>query len=204
MKLDLVDGEKILLECYQSPIWAIFCFLFACFWGIATFSAKGSMPESELVVVGSFICLFLVSFIIAAICIALEAAFTKYIITNKRVIINKTMIFTKSSELNLNKIESDSVNEGLFGIFGVGTVSTTGTGVSTFIFKNVPNFKKFKETLVKARDEFNLSKNTPVNNVVVQQRSKVDELKELKALLDSGALTQEEFDIEKQKILSKN
>ena len=57
---------------------------------------------------------------------------------------------------------------------------------------------------MKARDEFNLSKNTPVNNVVVQQRSKVDELKELKALLDSGALTQEEFDIEKQKILSKN
>ena len=34
------------------------------------------------------------------------------------------------------------------------------------------------------------------------ESNKIKELKELKALLDAGALTQEEFDLEKQKILA--
>lgn len=198
-KLDLLDGEKILLECNPSPIEGIFSLLVTCALGISGFIANGS-PDGNLQDGG---CLWVIFglFVIVSLCFFIEASATEYIITNKRVIINKNVLITKSSELNLNKLETVSVNEFSFGI---GTVLATGTGVSAFIFKNVPNFKKFKETLVKARDEFNLSKNTPVNNVVVQQRSKVDELKELKALLDSGALTQKEFDIEKQKILSKN
>ncbi len=83
-----------------------------------------------------------------------------------------------------------------------------GTGGTIIKFKNIPDYLIFRENLLKTQEEFNKNnqinyKNIP-NNVVVQQRTKVDELKELKALLDSGALTQKEFDVEKQKILSKN
>lgn len=83
-----------------------------------------------------------------------------------------------------------------------------GTGGTIIKFKNIPDYLIFRENLLKTQEEFNKNnqinyKNIP-NNVVVQQRTKVDELKEFKALLDSGALTQKEFDVEKQKILSKN
>lgn len=41
------------------------------------------------------------------------------------------------------------------------------------------------------------------NNTNTQEPSKLDELKKLKELFDSGVLTQEEFDSEKKKILEK-
>ena len=50
--------------------------------------------------------------------------------------------------------------------------------------------------------EDNKSVSTPAPAPV--EKSNTDKLKELKELLDSGAITQEEFDSEKQKILNKD
>ena len=52
--------------------------------------------------------------------------------------------------------------------------------------------------------EDNKSVSMPAPAPAPVEKSNTDKLKELKELLDSGAITQEEFDAEKQKILNKD
>lgn len=63
------------------------------------------------------------------------------VVTTKRVIFKSGVIFTKTLEMNLTKIESLSVEQSILGrILGYGTISIKGTGgtVETFLKINKP------------------------------------------------------------------
>ena len=81
-----------------------------------------------------------------------------------------------------------------------------GTQVESYNLKKSVN-KISRATAELATETVNYVQNTNLNSVnnvnqTQQQNSKVEKLRKLKSLLDSGVLTQEEFEIEKQKILN--
>ena len=74
----------------------------------------------------------------------------EFAITNRRVIIKTGLISRKTFEMNLSKIESVNVDQGILGrILGYGTISIVGTGGTREIFPNILNpivfRKKFQE-----------------------------------------------------------
>lgn len=76
----------------------------------------------------------------------LIAFFTsEYAITTKRVIIKVGLISRRTLEMNLSKVESVNVNQGLLGrIIGYGTIIIIGTGGTREAFTYVSDPMKFR------------------------------------------------------------
>lgn len=68
----------------------------------------------------------------------LRIRFLEQGVTNKRVILKKGIISRKTEEMKLKSIETVEIDQGIFGrIFGFGTVTVTGRGVSSVIFHGI-------------------------------------------------------------------
>jgi uncharacterized membrane protein YdbT with pleckstrin-like domain len=75
---------------------------------------------------------------------------SEYVITNKRAIFKIGLIFRKTLEMNLKKIETVNVDQTIMGrILGYGTITIIGTGGTRETFHNIYNplefSKKFHE-----------------------------------------------------------
>ena len=75
---------------------------------------------------------------------------SEFAITNKRIIIKVGLISRRTVEMNLNKIESVNVDQGILGrILGYGTIVVIGTGGTREPFATISNpigfRKKFQE-----------------------------------------------------------
>jgi uncharacterized membrane protein YdbT with pleckstrin-like domain len=80
----------------------------------------------------------------------IEFSTSEFAITNKRVIIKVGLITRRTLEMNLNKIESVNVNQGLLGrLLGYGTIVIVGTGGTKEPFADISDpltfRKKFQE-----------------------------------------------------------
>ncbi|MBV6506167.1 MAG: hypothetical protein ILNGONEN_01739 [Syntrophorhabdaceae bacterium] len=80
----------------------------------------------------------------------IRQATSEFVITNKRIIVKTGLIRRKSLEMNLQKIESVNVEQGIMArILGYGTVTIIGTGGTkesfTDISKPLVFRKKFQE-----------------------------------------------------------
>lgn len=80
----------------------------------------------------------------------IEMSTSEFAITNKRVIIKVGLISRRTLEMNLNKIESVNVNQGILGrLLGYGTIVVIGTGGTRERFANIADpltfRKKFQE-----------------------------------------------------------
>ena len=70
---------------------------------------------------------------------------SEFAITNKRVIIKVGVISRRTLEMNLNKIESVNVNQGILGrILGYGTIVIVGTGGTKERFTAISNPLEFR------------------------------------------------------------
>ncbi|MBP7274524.1 MAG: PH domain-containing protein [Saprospiraceae bacterium] len=74
----------------------------------------------------------------------------EFAITSKRVIIKTGLIRRRTVELNLNKIESVNIDQGILGrILGFGSIQIVGTGGTKEVFPNINKpltfRKKFQE-----------------------------------------------------------
>ncbi|WP_293893710.1 PH domain-containing protein [Flavobacterium sp.] len=74
----------------------------------------------------------------------------EFAITNRRVIVKTGLISRKTFEMNLSKIESVNVDQGILGrIFGYGTITIVGSGGTRETFPKIQNplgfRKKFQE-----------------------------------------------------------
>lgn len=77
-------------------------------------------------------------------------ATSEFAITNKRIIIKVGLISRRTLEMNLSKIESVNVNQGILGrILGFGTIVVIGTGGTKEPFAQISDpmafRKKFQE-----------------------------------------------------------
>lgn len=120
--------------------------------------------------------------------------------TNKRVILIDCgmIIGKKQMEIPLNQINAISFKTG---IFLSKIIISHGSGSMTMENVRKGSERFFVDATNKAMREYG----TPVQQVVVKtemtQFSVADEIIKLKNLLDCGALTQEEFDTQKKKLL---
>lgn len=72
--------------------------------------------------------------------------FSEFGITNKRLIIKTGLISRKTIEMNLSKIESVNVDQGILGrILGYGTIRVMGTGGTKESFIQIANPIEFRK-----------------------------------------------------------
>lgn len=71
---------------------------------------------------------------------------SEFAITNKRVIIKVGLISRRTLEMNLNKIESVNVNQGILGrMLGYGTIVIVGTGGTKEPFASISDPLTFRK-----------------------------------------------------------
>ncbi len=71
---------------------------------------------------------------------------SEFAITNKRVIIKVGLIGRKTLEMNLQKIETVNINQGILGrMLGYGTVTIVGTGGTRESFLQIANPIEFRK-----------------------------------------------------------
>lgn len=118
--------------------------------------------------------------------------------TSKRIIfIDKGMIYgVEHSEVMIEKVNAISFKNGMV----LGEIYVED-GASTRVIKNVPKYstKPFVDAVHKAMDLLN-----DENKISIQEKSEspAEQLLKFKQLLDVGAITQEEFERQKSKLLS--
>ena len=129
-------------------------------------------------------------FVFIAIVLSLRAV--ALTLTNKKITIYNP-IFKSTVELPIDSISAISKTS----IFTEGIAVATSSGRITCFY--IDNRDKVYEEL---NDLINKRQSTPSNMTVVKQDiSNADELKKYKDLLDSGIITQEEFDAKKKQLL---
>ena len=98
-------------------------------------------------VVPALLCLFLIGIPLLLLAI-LRRMTAEFAVTSKRVIIKYGLISRSTIELNLNKIESIGVNQGIFGrIFGYGTITVVGTGGTKEPFRAIADPLAFRRAV---------------------------------------------------------
>ena len=133
----LQDGEKILHHIHVAKIYrtllliiniiiqTIYLFL------VAIIILSSAPSKILLFVIFSLIALPILYYYLAAI-------FTEYLITDKRVMVKKGIISRNVKEMNLNSVETVTVDEGIIDrILKVGTIRVTGRGSEDICFKDI-------------------------------------------------------------------
>jgi uncharacterized membrane protein YdbT with pleckstrin-like domain len=73
---------------------------------------------------------------------------SEFAVTNKRVIIKVGVLHRRTLELQLQKVETVAVNQGILGrIFGFGNILVTGTGGTKELFKNISGPMEFRRAV---------------------------------------------------------
>jgi len=79
---------------------------------------------------------------------------TELAITNKRVIAKFGFISRRTVEININKIESLQVDQGVWGrIFNFGTLLISGAGVAQAPIPGISKPMEFRKAFMEAQDE---------------------------------------------------
>ena len=129
---NLLPEEKVLYEAKVSP--AIYA-LPMCIVATAIFT-----PEPIFLVLGG---------ILFALWSALYQLTTEMAVTSKRVVMKTGLLSLRTLELNLSKIETFSVQQGVFGrLFGYGTVTVVGTGGTKESFKAISEPIEFRRNIL--------------------------------------------------------
>jgi len=83
----------------------------------------------------------------------LRRATSEFAVTNKRVIVKVGLVTRRTVELNLSKVESVGVDQGLAGrVFGFGTIVVQGTGGTREAFPDIANPLGFRRAVNEAID----------------------------------------------------
>jgi uncharacterized membrane protein YdbT with pleckstrin-like domain len=76
---------------------------------------------------------------------AIEMSTSEFALTNKRLIIKIGLISRRTLEINLQRLESINIDQGVFGrMMGYGTVIVIGTGGTRMVYDNVANPAEFR------------------------------------------------------------
>jgi uncharacterized membrane protein YdbT with pleckstrin-like domain len=148
----LTSGERILLDTRISLRPYIFRFLLGSIFLIAGLISMAIPGTSSASIVFPIL--------IAALLIlppVLRYLTNELALTNKRVVARFGIFSISTLEMRLEKIESVSVNQSLFGrIFGYGSIVVRGTGGSHDVLPNIPNPINFRTRFASALSAENL------------------------------------------------
>ncbi len=182
--------EKIIIESkpLKLNIPAFFCFVFAFMLLLNLLSEAKDIEyvfENNLLIV-----LLILLFVVCGIVALIWFGSCHLVITDKRI--HGKAAFGKNVNLPVDMISA--VGTGIFKSF---TVSTSSGMINFYLLDNLDEINNAVTKLLLNRQQKNetSTQSAPVSS------SAADELKKYKELLDSGAITQEEFDTKKNQLL---
>jgi uncharacterized membrane protein YdbT with pleckstrin-like domain len=143
----LINGEQVQ---YTGTIskWAvsgsIIAGVFFCFLGLMMFIARSNVAATIGIVCG--ILLLLLAY--------LRIKSTELAITNKRIIAKFGFISRQTVELNINKVESIQVHQGIMGrIFNYGSLVISGGGNPQAPVPGISHPLEFRKAFMQAQDQ---------------------------------------------------
>jgi len=78
----------------------------------------------------------------------IEHATTKFIVTNKRIIFKQGWITSKTTEININQIESARIEQNIYQkMFDYGNLIIGGTGATLLKISNINNPKELRRAI---------------------------------------------------------
>ena len=133
---------------------------------------------------------------------------SEYGVTNQRVIVKQGFFFRDIYEILLNKVESFNVKQHLIGrILGYGDILVYGTGgADAQVFKTIAKPFDMKSKVQQLCQEYEAGHSKgqqPAQPAVQSNVSIADEISKLSDLMEKGAITQDEFDEQKRKVLDR-
>jgi hypothetical protein len=222
----LTKEEHVVFEAhYHWCVWIVPIIGFV-FFSIPLFFVLSYAPSDEIADNLGLPCAMFLFGLWMLIYTYIKTTTDEFAITNQRLIIKTGVISRSTLELNLTKVETITVSQHIFDrIFNCGQIAIKGTGstICNLICIDTPyDFRKaFQDVLGRyipsnVNDGYNNKPETTTpkvcstefanvpskNNVESGIIGKSESLMKIKELLDSGILTQEEFDNEKKKILN--
>src|SRR5512140_1092431 len=126
----LAEGERIV---YRAAIshWKFFLSYFVgvlfVLTALGAYSTSGNHAGASLAMVAALLVIGIVVILSALV----RRQTTELVLTDRRIIMKRGLVARDTVEMNLNKVESLHVNQGLMGrILGYGDVTVVGTGAS--------------------------------------------------------------------------
>lgn len=131
---NLVAGETVVYRTHLH--WTVF--LAPVFWLFVALFALAANPQVGAIILGGVVLVALWSYI--------EFVSSEFGLTNKRVLVKVGFVRRHTVEMQLSKVESIAVNQGIFGrIFGYGTLVITGSGGTREVFHRIAMPLEFRK-----------------------------------------------------------
>ena len=129
VKQTLSDGESIVFETRLHWIKLIFPLIWLCFMGLVARTSVTVFNETAFPYI--LLALFSVPSFISFIT-------SEFAVTTKRLVVKVGWLRRKTIEINVQKVESAAIDQGLLGrMLGYGSITFTGTGGTREHFKGI-------------------------------------------------------------------
>lgn len=123
----------------------------------------------------------------------------EFVVTDKRIVAKRAIL----KEFRYNKIESCIVVQSFWGrLLGYGSIIIRGVGGSEIIEQYIANPFTFRQYIVDILENKKDTIASEVNQLSANQGDSIEKLRAYKKLLDEGVISEEDFEMKKQKILS--
>jgi uncharacterized membrane protein YdbT with pleckstrin-like domain len=125
-----------------------------------------------------------------------------YVLTNHRIVLETGILSRRSMDSRLDKVNNVEHRQSLwgrllnFGEVEIDTASETGAAV----FRNIANPLEFKRYILGAAEDYRNASRMPVMAASAGP-SGAERMRQLKALLDDGLISPQEFEAKRQQLL---
>lgn len=196
MQEHLQDGEQILHRAHPTRVTLLPLIAAIVLLVVATLMLYYSTAQNFSVLLGGFL-LTTVGLVYLAWKLIVLASF-EYVLTDRRVIRQMGILNKTSVDSYLDKINNVEHRQTVWGrILGYGDVEIdTASESGTTVFRGIAAPLDFKRAVVGAAEEYRSSRLGGTRPVSGAQK-----IRELKALLDDGLISQEEFEAKRKQLL---
>ncbi len=202
MKTKLKAGEEIVLELHPHWFTMVLPIII---------TAVGVIGGILLASVSPFFIILPVIVLLYFLFKILQRSNNIWVVTNLRVIDEEGVLSNNSKESPLDKINNITYNQTFWGkIFGYGNVQIqTAAEIGSTNYSMVSSPKRLKDTITQMQEEykdFQIKRQASemANAMMNSKQNQIDipsELERLFDLMQKGAITEEEFNTRKQKLL---
>lgn len=126
----------------------------------------------------------------------------EYVLTNRRIIKQTGILTVRSMDAQLDKVNNVEHRQSLWGrIFDIGDVEVdTASETGTTRFVNISRPVAFKRAILAACDQYRAARSGG-GAVYAAQPSGAERMRQLKALLDEGLISEPEYEAKRRKLL---